>query len=186
MSNSIYLLRHAETKIDSNKSARDWELTEAGTLSSMELAKSHVFSKIEGIVHSSENKARTTADIIAKETGAETYELEEFDELKRNNKGFLTNEEYRALVKEILTNWEQPVQDCESGTDALARFTDGIRRTNMMFYNKNVLIVSHGLVLTLYFSTLTHFRKIAYERWTQLKFLSWGLVRDTNVLIDIV
>jgi len=186
MSNSIYLLRHAETKIDRRKSVRNWDLTEAGRISSMELAKSQVFSKIEGIVHSSENKAKETADFIANETGAETYVLDEFDELKRNHKGFLTNEEYRARVREALTNWEQPVQDWESGEDALARFMDGVRRTNMMFHNKNILVVSHGLVLTLCFSALTHFRKIAYERWAQLKFLSWGLVRDDKVLIDIV
>ena len=186
MSNSIYLLRHAETKVDYRKSARNWDLTETGQISSMELAKSQVFSKIEGIVHSSENKAKQTADIIANETGAETYELEEFDELKRNHTGFLTNEEYRALIRETLTNWERPAQGWESGEAALRRFMEGIRRTNMMFHSKNILIVSHGLVLMLYFSSLTHFQKIAYERWTQLKFLSWGLVRDGRVLIDIV
>ena len=186
MSNSIYLLRHAETKIDRRKSARNWDLTEAGILSSKELAKSQVFSKIDGIIHSSENKAKQTADIIANEITAETYELEDFDELKRNHYGSLSNVEYRALVREALTNWEQPVSGWESGEDALARFIEGIRRTNMMFYNKNILVVSHGLVLTLYFSSLTHFRKIAFERWAQLKFLSWGLVKDGKVLIDIV
>ncbi|MCJ7817935.1 MAG: phosphoglycerate mutase family protein, partial [Candidatus Thorarchaeota archaeon] len=173
-------------KIDLRKSARNWDLTEAGKLSSMELSKSQAFSKIDGIIHSSENKAKQTADIIAKETGVETYELEEFDELKRNHNASLTNEEYRALVRETLTNCEQPVTNWESGEDALARFMEGIRRTNMMFYDKNVLVVSHGLVMTLYFSSLTYFRKIAYERWAQLKFLSWGLVRDGKVLIDIV
>lgn len=186
MSNSIYLLRHAETKIDLRKSARNWDLTEAGKLSSIELAKSHVFTKIDGIVHSSENKAKQTANTIANEIHAETYELEEFDELKRNHRGNLSNADYRVLVKEALTNWEQPVSGWESGADALDRFIEGIRRTNMMFYNKNLLVVSHGLVLTIYFSSLTHFRKIAFERWTQLKFLSWGLVRDGKVLIDIV
>ena len=186
MTNSIYLLRHAETKIDSSKSTRDWEITESGMFATKELAKSQVFSKIEGIVHSSENKARMTADIIAKEVGADTYELEEFDELKRDHKESLTNVEYRALVRGALTDWGQPVQGWESGEDALARFMEGIRRTNMMFYDKNILVVSHGIVLTLYFSSLTHFWKIAFERWAQLKFLSWGLVRDDNVLIDIV
>ena len=117
---------------------------------------------------------------------ADTYVLDEFDELKRNHKGILTNDEYRARVRAALTNWEQPVEGWESAEDALSRFMDGIRRTNLMFHNKNILVVSHGLVLTLYFSALTHFWKIAYERWTQLKFLSWGLVRDDKVLIDIV
>lgn len=182
----MYLLRHAETKIDRRKAVRNWDLTETGRLSAQVLAKSQVFSKIEGIVHSSEKKAKQTADFIAYETNADTYVLDELDELKRDHKGFLSNEEYRARVRATLTNWEQSVQDWESGEDALARFKDGIRRTNMMFHDKNILVVSHGLVLTLYFSALTHFRKITYERWAQLKFLSWGLVRDDKVLIDIV
>jgi len=186
MSNSIYLLRHAETKMDFSKSPRDWELTESGILSAMELAKSQVFSKIEGIVHSSENKARMTAEIMAKEIGIDIYELEEFDELKRNHQGSLTNKEYRVLVRETLKDWERPVQDWESGKTALSRFMEGIRRTNMMFDDRNILVISHGIVLILYFGSLTHFWKITYERWAQLKFLSWGLVRDNHVLIDII
>jgi broad specificity phosphatase PhoE len=186
VSNSIYLLRHAETKIDRRKSVRNWDLTEAGMLSAQDLAKSQVFSKIEGIVHSSENKAKQTADFFADTTGADTYVLDEFDELRRDHKGFLTSEVYRAKVRKALTDWAHPVQDWESCGDALARFVEGIRRTNMMFHGKNILVVSHGLVLTLYFSSLTHFQNIAFERWVQLKFLSWGLVTDGRVLIDIV
>jgi broad specificity phosphatase PhoE len=152
----------------------------------MELAKSQVFRKIEGIVHSSEEKAKQTADIFANELKVMTYELPEFDELNRDHKGFLTSEEYRAHVRLTLTEWGNNVPDWESGDDALSRFLEGIRRVNLMFHNKEIMIVSHGIVLTLYFSTLTHFWKIAYERWAQLKFLSWGLVIDDKVLIDIV
>jgi broad specificity phosphatase PhoE len=186
VSNSIYLLRHAEPKIDRRKAARNWNLTKAGILNSTDLAKSHVFSKIEEILHSSENKAKQTADCIANEIGVDTHELDEFDELKRNHRGFLSKEEYTARVRDILVNWEQSVLDWESGENALSRVIDGIRRTNIMFHNKNILVISHGLVLTLYFSFLTNFQKIAYERWLQLEFLSWGLVRDDRVLIDIV
>ena len=93
------------------KSIRNWDLTEAGRLSAQELAKSQVFSKIEGIVHSSENKAKQTADFIAAATGVDSYVLDEFDELKRNHKGYLTEQEYRARVRETLTDWDQPVQD---------------------------------------------------------------------------
>lgn len=186
MTNSIYLLRHAETSIDLTKPARDWSLTEAGRISTVELSKSQVFSKMEGIIHSSENKARETADIIADELQVQTYELPELDELRRDHTTQLTNEEYRARVLQTLTNWEKPAPEWESGEDALDRFLEGIRRINLMFDNKDILVVSHGIVLTLYFSALTHFWNIAYERWAQVKFLSWGLVRGDRVLIDIV
>ena len=186
MSNSLYFLRHAETKLRHDIPVREWNLTRAGRQSTLELAESQVFSKIEGIIHSSEKKAKQTADIIAKTLAVETYELPELDELRRNHNGLLTNDEYRARVRLTLIDWEKNVPDWESGEDALSRFMEGVRRINIMFHSKNILVVSHGLVLTLYFSALTHFWKIAFERWAQLKFLSWGLVRDDKVLIDIV
>ena len=186
MSNSLYFLRHAETQIQQDKPAREWNLTKSGERSTLELAESQVISKINWIIHSSEMKARQTADIISNVINVEKYELPEIDELRRDHKGLLSKEEYRARVRLALTDWEQNVPDWESGEDALSRFMEGVRRINIMFHDKNILIVSHGLILTLYFSSLTHFWKIAYERWTQLKFLSWGLVRDDKVLIDIV
>jgi len=182
----MYLLRHAETGIDLTKPVRDWEITDAGRNSTLELSKSQVFSKMDGIIHSSETKARQTADIIANELQVQTYELPELDELHRDHKTQLTNKEYRARVLQTLIDWEKNVPDWESGEDALSRFFEGIRRINLMFDNKDILVVSHGIILTLYFSSLTHFWNIAYERWAQLKFLSWGLVRGDRVLIDIV
>ena len=186
MSNSLYFLRHAQTRVDPERPVRKWDITSNGKLSTKELAESQVFSKIEGIIHSSEPKAKQTADIIQQVLPVDTYELPELDELHRDHKGYLSDEEYRARVRLTLTDWENSVPDWESGEDALNRFLEGVRRINLMFHDKNIIIVSHGLVLTLYFSALTHFWKIAYERWHQLKFLSWGLVRDDKVLIDIV
>jgi len=182
----MYLLRHAETTIDLTRPVRDWDITDAGRRSTLELSKSQVFSKMDGIIHSSESKARQTADIIADELQVQTYELPELDELRRDHKTPLTNKEYRARVLQTLVDWEKNVPDWESGEDALSRFLEGIRRINLMFDNKDILVVSHGIILTLYFSALTHFWNIAYERWAQLKFLSWGLVRGDRVLIDIV
>ncbi len=186
MSNSLYFIRHAETKIKLTKPAREWNLTKAGRLSAKELVETQIFDKIDGILHSSEKKAKQTANIFAKVINVETYELPEIDELKRNHKKSLTNEEYRARVRTTLTDWEHNEPGWESGEIALSRFKEGVRRINIMFHNKNILVVSHGLALTLFFSDLAQFRMIAYERWSQLKFLNWGLVRDNTVLIDIV
>jgi len=186
MPNSLYFLRHAETKIKPTIPAREWNLTRAGRLSTKQLIETQVLDKMDGIIHSSEKKAKQTANIFAKAINVETYELPEIDELERNHEGSLTSEEYRARVRAALTDWEQNEPDWESGENALSRFKEGVRRINIMFHNKNILVVSHGLVLTLFFSDLTQFKMIAYERWSQLKFLSWGLVRENTVLIDIV
>ncbi len=186
MSNSIYFLRHAETKVVPKAPARKWRLTPKGVQEARALANESAFERIEGIVHSSEMKARQTAEIFAKEYDLETYEIPELDELRRNHKVSLSMDEYRNCVRATLTNWNANQPDWESAHDALNRFREGVRRINIMFHQKNILAVSHGLVLILYFSSLKKLENIAYERWSQLSFLNWGLVRDDRVLIDII
>jgi broad specificity phosphatase PhoE len=186
MSNSIYLLRHAESNIDLSRPARNWSITLDGKEKARALASNEAIGSIHGIVHSSEKKARQTADTIAEGLDVQMYELSGLDELKREHKGVLTEEEYRERVRDTLSNMDRPVIGWESGASALKRFESAVNKVNIMFHRKNILVVSHGIVLTAYFCKLKNFESIAYERWRQLKFLSWGMVRDGHVLIDIV
>lgn len=186
LTNSLYFLRHAETKVDLSTPARDWPITVEGTELTRELANSEAFSSIDGIIHSSEGKARQTAEAFAEGLDVQIYQLSGFDELRREHEGKLTEEEYRDRVRRTLSNLEDRVPGWESGASALKRFEGATRKVDIMFHRKNVLIVSHGLVLTLYFSKLKGFEAIAFERWSQLQFLAWGLVRDGRVLVDIV
>jgi len=186
MSNSIYFLRHAETKVDLSTPVREWLITPAGLEKSKELASTEAFEVIQGIVHSSEKKARQTADAFAEGLDVQMYELSGLDELKREHKGTLSDEEYRARVRETLMNMDEDTPGWESGAAALRRFESAVNKINMMFHRKNVLVVSHGIVLTAYFCKLKNFQSITFERWSQLKWLSWGLVRGGRVLIDIV
>ncbi|MHA2025036.1 MAG: histidine phosphatase family protein [Candidatus Thorarchaeota archaeon] len=186
MSNSIYLLRHAETKVDLSTPAHKWSITPNGKQKAKELASTEAFGLIEGIVHSSEKKARQTADAFAEGLNVQMYELSGLDELKREHEGKLTEEEYRARVRDTLQNMDENVIGWESGAAALRRFESAVNKVNIMFHQKNILVVSHGIVLTAYFCKLKNFQSIAFERWSQLKFLSWGLIRDGRLLIDIV
>jgi broad specificity phosphatase PhoE len=186
MSNSIYLLRHAESNVDLSRPARNWTITLDGKEKARELASTDVFGAIDGIVHSSEKKARQTADVFAENLDVQMYELSGLDELKREHVGVLTEEEYRSRVRSTLSKIDEPVIGWESGASALKRFESAVDKVNIMFHRKNILVVSHGIVLTTYFCKLRNFESIAYERWSQLKFLSWGMVRDGHVLIDIV
>jgi len=186
MTNSLYFLRHAETKVNLSKPAREWSITKDGALLVKELATSEKFSEIDGIIHSSEEKAKQTADAFAEGLDVQMYQLSGLDELARNHEGKLNDEEYRDRVYRTFSDWEKNVPGWESSASALKRFEDAVRKVDVMFHRKNVLIVTHGLILTLYFCKLKNFQAIAYERWKQLKFLAWGLVRDGRALVDIV
>jgi broad specificity phosphatase PhoE len=186
LTNSLYFLRHAGTKVDLSTPVRDWPITVEGTEQARALAKSKAFSAIDGIIHSSEGKARQTAEVFAEGLDIQMYQISGLDELSREHKGILSNEEYRNRVRRTLTDHEKAVPCWESVASALERFEDSVKKIDIMFHQKNVLIISHGIVLTLYFCKLKSFEAIAFERWSQLKFLSWGLVSDGRVLIDIV
>jgi broad specificity phosphatase PhoE len=168
------------------KPARDWHITKDGALLAKELAKSEKFSEINGIIHSSEGKAKQTAEAFAEGLNVQMYQLSGLDELARNHEGKLNDEEYRERIHSVLRDPESSVPGWESGVSALKRFEDAVRKVDIMFHRKNVLIVTHGIVLTLYFCKLKNLQSIAYERWKQLKFLAWGLVREGRALVDIV
>ena len=186
MTNSLYFLRHAKTKVNLSKPARDWPITAEGAKLARELARSEKFSEIDGIIHSSETKAKQTAEAFADGLDVQMYQLSGLDELARDHGGKLNDEEYRGRIYRTFKTPEQSMPGWESAAAALDRFEDAVRKVDIMFHRKNVLIVSHGIVLTLYFSKLRNLQSIAYERWKQLEFLAWGLVRDQRVLVDIV
>jgi broad specificity phosphatase PhoE len=186
MSNSIYFLRHAETKFDPSTPVHEWSITSVGLEKTKELASREAFEEIQGIVHSTEKKARQTADAFSEGLDVQMYALSGLDELKREHEGTLSDEEYRARVRETLMNMDESALGWESGATALKRFESAVNKINMMFHRKNILVVSHGIVLTAYFCKLKNFQSIAFERWSQLKFLTWGLVKGDRVLIDIV
>ena len=186
MTNSLYFLRHAETKVNLSTPAREWPITKDGVLLVKELVASEKISEIDGIVHSSEGKAKQTAEVFAEGLDVQMYQLSGLDELARNHEGKLNDEEYRERVHRTLSDQEKSAPGWESAASALKRFEDAVRKVDIMFHRKNVLIVTHGIVLTLYFCKLKNFQSIAYERWKQLKFLAWGLVRDGRALVDIV
>ena len=186
MSNSIYFLRHAETEVDLSTPAREWAITSDGLVKFKELASTEAFGVIDGIVHSSEKKARQTADAFSDKLDVQKHELPGLDELKREHEGSLSNEDYRARVRETLMNMDNNTPGWESGASALRRFESAASKIDLMFHRKNVLVVSHGIVLTAYFCKLKNFQAIAFERWSQLKWVSWGLVKGGRVLIDLV
>jgi broad specificity phosphatase PhoE len=186
LTNSLYFLRHAETKVNLSAPAREWSITAEGVKLAKELAASEKFSEINGIIHSSEGKAKQTAEAFTEGLDVQMYQLSGLDELARNHEGKLNDEEYRERVHRALSDTEKSVPGWESGSSALKRFEDAVKKVDIMFHRKNVLIVTHGIVLTLYFCKLKNFQSIAYERWKQLKFLAWGLVRDGRALVDIV
>ena len=182
--NQFYLLRHGDVDVDPSKPASEWALSDRGRNSALKLVDKGIFANTDLIYCSEEKKAYSTAEIIADSLGKKVLKLSNFKELNRNKAGFL--ESYDNAVKEAFTNPSQSRNNWEPCTEALKRFRKGIEILNEKHESKKILIVSHGIVLTLYFAYLKREMNHLFSRWNKLNFLSYGIVEDSMVVKDII
>lgn len=180
----IVILRHAETQLDMVTSASEWILSEEGVSSCKAMANSGVFSDIEAIYSSSEPKAIMTAEPFSNKLGLTVKSLSELKELDRGEI-FLSNDGYLEAVRSSLSFPVKEVQGWEHPEIALQRFGNVISSISMSNY-KRVLVVSHGLVISLFLALHLNAREDAFDRWKRLKFLSWGEIIGNTMLRDIV
>ncbi|MFX1416190.1 MAG: histidine phosphatase family protein [Promethearchaeota archaeon] len=181
----IHLLRHAETKLDPSVPADRWHVSEVGMESAEVLASSGVFDSVDMIVTSAEDKAFETAVPFAKRIDVEITRDSSFNELNRGTGPLTSPEEYLERVRTALGDPESSTSGWETAVNALGRFKQGIDAVGSETGARSILLVSHGLVLSLYFAHLLNKEEV-YERWRRLGFCSWGTVRDGKVLKDIV
>ncbi|MHA2378135.1 MAG: histidine phosphatase family protein [Candidatus Thorarchaeota archaeon] len=185
MTTLIHLLRHAETKLDPCVPADRWHISEEGAKSARVLASSSVFDSVDLIVASAEEKAYETAVPIAKRIGAEITRNPSLNELNRGDGPFTLHSGYLKRVRLALSDQESSISGWETAANALRRFEQGIQEIESSMRARTLLLVSHGLVLSLYFAHLLKTEEV-YERWRRLDFCSWGTVRNREVVRDIV
>lgn len=187
MSNNVfYYLRHAETKIDTRGGISNWVLSERGHKQAEALVNEEIFSDIDEIITSGENKAVQTALPLAKKLEIHIKQYAELNELYRDEEEFLTGVDYRKYVNKTLSNIHKPVGKWETGIDALTRFAKKMDEIDSEYSDMKILVVSHGLVINLYFCKLLERFEDAFRRWTLTTFCDYGIVKNAKVIEDIV
>ena len=184
-SNVIYFLRHAETIVDEQRKASDWIITEEGKLHAEKLANKVFRQKFDYIYSSSERKAIQTAEPFAIKNNLEIIQCFEFRELNRDKGGFLSLEKYLENVELMFKNRERIYDNWETGNSALQRFFKKYQEIDNQHENKKILIVSHGLILNLFFAyILDEFDEIL-NRWKATSFCDYGIIDKGTILKDI-
>ncbi|MFW9919955.1 MAG: histidine phosphatase family protein [Candidatus Thorarchaeota archaeon] len=181
----LYILRHAQTRIDQARPAHEWHLSPEGVVAANELAHSLVFKNIDCIYASAEPKAQETAKPFSELFDLRINTHSGLNELYRGEDTSLSQDEYLSNIRCILQFPPIQVEGWESPALALSRFANAVSDIESEEYD-SVLIVSHGLVLSLFFSSLLNIHESLYERWRKLRFLSWGQISNGIVLRDLV
>ncbi|OLS33262.1 MAG: hypothetical protein HeimAB125_00590 [Candidatus Heimdallarchaeota archaeon AB_125] len=187
MRNSYIFLRHALTTIDSSQPAEKWVISEEGIEEICNAVSSGKFDDVDVIISSSEKKAIQTAYYLAERTEKEINLNPNFKELNRGQEFVDTQEDYETRVWRIFDNPTTCSFGWETAESALARFKRGIFRLENTYSNQKIIVVSHGIILTLFFGDLLGLEKEElFTRWKKMKFCAWGKVTESKVVRDII
>lgn len=180
------MLRHGETQFTREKTNHEWSLSQKGVSQVIEVAETGCFDDIDVIVSSMEEKALQTAMIIANRVQKEISVNFDLGEHDRRNSGFLEQNEFNETIQYAFNNMNQSKRRWETTKDALERFTNAVNEIDSKHEDSNILVVSHGTVLSLYFANQMRTLDNVYDRWKSLDYCSWGIVQGRQVMKDIV
>ncbi|MBA2297458.1 MAG: histidine phosphatase family protein [Actinobacteria bacterium] len=158
----LVLVRHAPVRLDPETPPRLWELTDEGRAAAERLARLDVFRGVEALVTSPEPKARATAAPIAVTGG---YELRVDHGLREAERGAAPVDDRDGFVAQVdawyggtpVPGWEERDVAAARIVGAVARLRDELRG--------DLVLVSHGTVLSLYLAWLLGRERVDLAEW---------------------
>ena len=183
--NTFYFLRHAKTIVDENRKVSEWVISEEGKMNAVRIANKVFRQAFDYIYSSSEKKALQTAEPFAKKYDLKIIQCFEFRELDRDRGGFLEMDKYLENVELTFKNRERIYDNWETGSSALQRFYKKYQEIDKEHENKKILIVSHGLILNLFFAYILDEFDIIFHRWKNTLFCGYGIIDKETILKDI-
>lgn len=177
MKNTYIFLRHALTTIDKSQPAEKWVISDTGIEEICSVVSSGKFDDVDVIISSSEKKAIQTAFYLSERIDKEINLNPNLRELERGQEFIETQEDYETRVWRIFNNPSECSFGWETAKGALGRFKRGISRLESTYSDKKIFIVSHGIILTLFFADYYNWdSKKAFNQWKEFAFCSYIII----------
>ena len=158
--NNLILVKHSLPEVASTVPAKEWRLSQSGQVRSRALAEKLEHFSPDVIISSTEPKAIETARIIADQLYKPFNIFEGLHEHDRTGVGLLDREQFEIKVKDFFENPDKLVFGRETANQSLARFSKALTSAELEHPNKNIAVVTHGTVITLFvnqFNTIETF-----------------------------
>jgi phosphoribosyl-AMP cyclohydrolase len=146
----LILIRHANPQIDPQRPARDWPLSAEGRARCQALARRLACFEPQVVVSSVEPKALETAQIVAQCVGLDAETAAGLHEHERDNVAFTSREPFEAQVAAFFAQPHALVFGRESADAAHRRFSTAVQEVLARHAGRNLAIVTHGTVLSLF------------------------------------
>ena len=175
----LILVKHALPQIDPTVSANQWRLSEEGQHFSRVLARKLAQYGLDLIFSSVEPKAIETARIVATALEKRIEVVEGLHEHDRNNVGFLEKKKFEASVAQFFNQPNLLTFGNETANQAHHRFSRTVMGIIEKYADKNIALITHGTVLTLFVSRLVGIEPFAF--WKDLALPSWVVLSHPDL-----
>lgn len=175
----LYLVRHALTRQDRSRNMAAWELDPAGLPLLEQMAALLHWSGAYRVVSSSEHKALATAEAIVRRHGLPA--AEPMDALREIHKtGWVGNHD--EVMARVFAHPETPsVEGWETAAQALERFVPAAEQVVREAGERDVILVSHATVLSLYLARLNGQSHVNPADWRAVGMPDYAVV-DTATM----
>lgn len=181
----LLLIRHAAPAIVPGVLAAQWRLSDEGRNTATALARRLVTYSISEFATSIEPKAIETATILAAPFRKPVDVYGGLQEHERSHAPFLGKDQFEATMARFFRHQKELIFGDETATQARKRFAEAIEMVLHTSRGKgDILVVTHGTVLTLFvtaFNPIDPFafwRQLALPDLVTLRLPDYALVED--------
>lgn len=149
---NLILIKHATPVKDPERPSHEWELSDAGRAQAISLVKDLQEAQLsfEFVFTSNEPKAEETGQIIAAEFDRPMQVVADLQEHDRSNVPVMPTREFISSVALFFREQDRLVLGRETARDAKARIARAIEKLVRENDGKDIAVVSHGTVLSLF------------------------------------
>jgi broad specificity phosphatase PhoE len=178
----LVLIKHSLPSIDANKPAATWQLSAEGVRRCYRLASCLTEFLPAVLISSAEPKARATADHLAKRLASTATTIDGLEEQHRMTAPFLSHSALKEAMRGFFARPAELVFGEETAQAATTRFSATIDLLLGKHTDRNLLVVTHGTVISLYLGLCG--RIDPYPLWEKLGLPSFAVVDRRTMRIE--
>jgi broad specificity phosphatase PhoE len=173
----LYLVRHAAVTLRPEAPGHSWHLSPGGRAAADAIGQESRWKEVSLLFTSPEAKAVATAQRIAAPHG---LRIEISPDLREVGGRPWTDGDYTSLVRRYLEG--EPLDHWEPSDHVSKRVCAAIGSIVAGYPSESVGVVSHGLALTLYLSSLQKSPPAAaLELWSSIRMPDVAVIRDGRI-----
>jgi len=181
----LILVKHSLPEIVPMLPANQWRLSEAGRARCVLLADQLAHYAPAVLVSSPEPKAMETAQLLAQRLRTSVQVMDGLHEHDRSNTPWLSPQQFTCAVAAFFHHPSALVMGRETAHQASERFARAVAAVTSGSMEQNVVVVTHGTVLTLFVARATGLEPFAF--WNRLGLPSFVVLRFPQIeLISVV